>query len=126
MDCKDVYYNRVKKKKDHLHAKNNKLIVTNAQLKEKIIKRNKLIIIIDKEKANLFRKMYALTSKKPKVNKSERFILNNTKCKIIQYISSKNRDPISNPFTIDELNADIKYLHRRKACGSDRIFSNTY
>ena len=43
----------MKKKQDILSKKNSKLLSTNTYIKERIIKHNKLIKIIDEEKVNL-------------------------------------------------------------------------
>ena len=80
-------------------------------------------IVKDKDKAELFQKTYAITSKKPKITKVRRKTIQQTKRNIRTYIQKENNDIESTLFTSHELNTAIKYLKRRKACGQDKIYN---
>ena len=55
---KEAQNEKISKKKDCLSVTNNKLTAANTRSKERIIKRNELITMIDKEKANLQFQLY--------------------------------------------------------------------
>jgi len=79
------------------------------------------IITKNKQKAEIFRKVYKEESTKSTIPTNLRNQEKERKSKTKQYINKVDNSPIALNFNLDKLNIGISYLKSRKACGSDRI-----